>query len=82
MKKNLKKVALTAGIIWGGTMFMMTLANIYFGYGRAFLEAIASIYPGYTLTLTGSVIGLIYGFTDAFVGLYIIAWVYKRLGGK
>ncbi|MCL5003949.1 MAG: bacteriophage holin [Patescibacteria group bacterium] len=76
---NLNKAALTGGIVWGGCLFVTTLASVYFGYATAFLQAFGSIYPGYSITLTGSVVGLIYGFLDAFVGVYIIAWVYKML---
>ena len=80
MSKNVQRAALTGGILWGVGMFIITLANVFFGYGAELLEVIASVYPGYTLTLAGSVVGLIYGFIDAFVGIYIIAWVYKKLG--
>lgn len=80
MKSDTKRFALTGGIIWALTIFLTTLASIYSGYGRAFLNGIASIYPGYTISLAGSIIGLVYGFFDVFIGVYIVVWVYKRLG--
>lgn len=64
------------------TLWVMTIAYVYFGYGKAFLEMVASIYPGYTLTLGGSVVGLVYGFLDASIGIYIIGWVYRKIAGK
>ena len=75
-----KRAALTGGIVWGATVFLTTLTSLYFGYGKVFLDWVASIYPGYSVTLVGSVVGLVYGFLDMFVGIYIIAWVYKQVG--
>ncbi len=80
MKTKVQRIALTAGIVWGGMMFVVTLASVYSGYASAFLTAMAGIYPGYQITLFGSLIGLAYGFLDAFIGVYITYWVYKKLG--
>jgi len=79
MSAHVRRAALTGGIVWGATVFLSTLANIYFGYGTVFLNWVASIYPGYSLTLAGSVIGLVYGFLDVFVGVYIVTWVYGKV---
>ena len=80
MKLDTKRVALTGGIIWSVLLFITTLLGVYFGYATAFLNGMASIYPGYSISLGGSVIGLVYGFFDVFIGVYIFAWVYKKLG--
>lgn len=79
MKGKIMVAALTGGIIWGATVFLVTLINyyVYKGYGVALLNVVASIYPGFTVSLVGSVVGLVYGFVDMFVGVYIIVWVYK-----
>lgn len=77
---NTRRAALTGGILWGGCFFLTTLLSVYTGYGKSFLEVWTSVYPGYNISLTGSIIGLVYGFLDMFVGVYIIAWVYKRVG--
>ena len=74
------RVAVAGGIVWGATIFLTTLLNLYLGYGTVFLNWVASIYPGYSISLVGSVIGLVYGFLDVFVGVYIITWVYKQVG--
>ena len=79
MKIHVQRLALTAGIIWGGAIFITTLAAVYFNYGVAFLNGIASVYPGYTITPIGSFVGGIYGFIDAFVGVYIAIWLYRKL---
>ena len=72
-------MALTGGIIWGGTLFLTTLVSTQTGYASKFLLAIGSIYPGYSITILGSFIGLVYGFLDMYVGMYIIAWVYSKV---
>ena len=77
--KNVKQVALAGGILWGGMIFLVTLANVFWGYGTAFLKVWMSIYPGFTLTVGGSIIGLIYGFLDMYIGIYIIDWVYRAV---
>lgn len=77
--KNVKRAALTGGIVWGACVFLSTLAAIYFGYGIAFLQFVASIYPGYTISFVGSFVGGIYGFFDVFIAIYIIDWVYRKL---
>lgn len=78
MKKT-QKVALTGGIIWGSTLFLVTLGAVFFNYGVDFLKVWVSVYPGYSISLAGSLVGLVYGFFDLFIGIYIIDWVYKKI---
>ena len=78
-KKNVGRVALTGGIIWGLTLFLTTLVSVSTGYAHDFLMTWGSIYPGYTISMGGSVAGLIYGFLDLYIGIYIIYWVYGLL---
>lgn len=77
---NTKRAAVTGGVVWGAVMFLTTILSVYNGYGEAFLDLMASIYPGYNVSLGGSIIGFVYGFLDVFIGIYIIAWVYKKVG--
>lgn len=77
--KKIQKIALTGGIVWGATIFLTTLASVYWGYGTNFLNIWTSIYPGYNITLGGSIIGFIYGFLDLYIGVYIINWVYRKV---
>lgn len=75
--KHVQKVALAGGIIWSLTIFLTTLASVYWGYGTDFLKVWQSVYPGFTISLGGSLVGLVYGFLDMYVGIYIISWVYR-----
>jgi len=76
---NAKKLGIAGGILWGFSMFFLTLANIFFGYGTLFLDLMADVYPGFQVSYVGSLIGLVYGFLDGFVGLYILGWLYNKI---
>lgn len=76
---NTKNLALSAGIMWALSMFIMTIISMYTGYASQFINLMESIYPGYNLSWGGSILGLIYGFVDGFVGLYIFGWLYNKL---
>lgn len=85
MKLSIRAFALTAGLLWGGCVLLMGLANMAFpSYGLAFLEFCSSIYPGYHVAQTfGSVItGTMYGLVDGGIGGAIFAWIYNLLVGK
>jgi hypothetical protein len=73
------RLGVAAGIVWSLSMFVCTILAVYTGYSEQFLQLMASIYPGYTISLAGSIVGLIYGFFDAFVGFFLVAWLYNRL---
>ncbi|MGH7245623.1 MAG: bacteriophage holin [Nitrosotalea sp.] len=80
MKWDLKRFAITGGIVWAVSLFLTTVVSVYTGFAQPFLNGVGSIYPGYSISLVGSVIGFVYGFFDVFIGVYIFAWVYKKLG--
>jgi hypothetical protein len=80
MRLHVTALALTAGLLWGGAILVVGLANLIWPeYGRAFLELMASIYPGYRpATGIGSVItGTLYGLVDGAIGGAIFAWLYN-----
>lgn len=73
------RLGLSGGILWGLSMFICTILAIYTGYTAKFLELMADLYPGYSITWWGTIVGLVYGFIDAFVGLFLLAWLYNKL---
>lgn len=82
MKFNITALALTAGLIWGGAILVVSLANLIWpGYGQAFLDLIGSIYPGYHPgSGIGSVIaGTLYALVDGTIGGAIFGWLYNLL---
>ena len=76
---NTKAFALSAGIIWGLTIFLTTLLSVANGYGKAFLESYGSLHPGYSISVTGAFIGLVYAFICAFIGIYVLIGLYNRI---
>jgi hypothetical protein len=76
---NARRLGLAGGIIWSISMFICTVLAIYTGYTKEFLNLMGSIYLGYSISWPGAFIGLVYGFIDAFVGFYLLAWLYNKL---
>jgi len=80
MKLSLKAFTLTCGLIWGGSVLMVGLANLVWpSYGVAFLQLCSSIYPGYHAnpTLGSVLVGTGYALVDGAIGGAIFAWVYN-----
>jgi hypothetical protein len=80
MRLHITALALATGLIWGGAILVVGLANLVWPeYGRAFLDVTASIYPGYHPgTGIGSVVmGTLYGLFDGTIGGAIFAWLYN-----
>ncbi len=80
MKLNATALGVAGGIIWGVSMLILTWICMANGYAAMWLEVMASVYPGYNISFGGSIIGLLYGFADGFIGLFILGWLYNRLG--
>ena len=79
---NAKNLGLAGGLLWGSYMFIFTLANLFTGYGSMWGALMIDVYPGYEVTLPGSIVGFIWGFLDAFVGFYILGWLYNKFSGS
>ena len=48
MKLNVRAMAITSSVLWGGAVLTVGLINLIEPkYGRQFLNLISSIYPGY-----------------------------------
>lgn len=81
MKINPVTLGIAGGLLWGLGLSLMTLMNILTGYATFFLALVESVYPGYSMSISGILIALIYGFIDAFVGCYLLAWLYNKMCG-
>lgn len=80
MKLSVKAFALVSGLLWGGCVLMVGLANlIWAGYGLQFLQWLSSFYPGYNASRSfGEVILVtLYAFFDGFLGGAVFAWLYN-----
>ena len=84
MSLNIRAIALTAAVLWGGCFFLTSLANLVWpSYGGLWLDLGASIYPGYNgPSGFGSVLVLtLYGFLDGAIAGAIFAWLYNAFAG-
>ncbi len=82
MHFNIKALALTSSVIWGGALLFVGLANLVWAdYGQAFLNLMASVYPGYDAAASiGQVMLMtVYGLVDGAVAGLIFGWLYNRL---
>lgn len=79
---NVRAFGVTAGILWGGLVLLMTLLIVLQNDGGEHLKLLDKVYIGYTISLVGSVVGFIYGFVNGFVGGATFAWIYNRLVGR
>lgn len=75
-----KRLGLAGGILWGAVMFIMTIIAQLTHYGEAWLLLLESVYVGYHISFFGSIVGAIYGFIDGFIGLFLLGWIYNKLG--
>jgi len=81
MKLNVKALALTSGLLWGGAVCLATLWLLARGYDGALIRQLDHFYIGYTFSYAGAFVGLVWGFIDGAVGAAIFAWLYNKLAG-
>lgn len=79
MKLDTKAFALTCGILWGLTIFVLTWWIIAFEGASGHTTVLGAIYRGYSVSPVGSIIGAVWGFADGTIGGAIFAWLYNRL---
>jgi len=84
MKLNVIALGLAAGLLWGGAVLVVALANLAWpDYGRTFLDLAASLYPGYHPGGAGSaVVGALYGLVDGAIGGALFAWLYNLIAAR
>ena len=83
MKLSLKGLALATGLLWGGCILLVGLANLMWpAYGAALLDLARSVYPGFAHTtgFWGVIVGTGYAFVDGVIGGLVFAWLYNLLG--
>lgn len=82
MKLNVKALALSAGILWGLSIFVITWWIIIFDGASTDPIFISKIYRNYQLTPLGSVIGLLWGFVDGLIGGAIFGFLYNCISSR
>ena len=74
-KLNKTAVGLATGIVWGVSIFLLTVMVMSRDGTKEMLMKLHRIYIGYSVTLQGAIIGLIYGFINGFV----VGWFWASL---
>lgn len=82
MRFDIRALALSCAILWGGATLVVALVNLFCGgYGQSFLEMLASCYPGYhAVRSIGQVaVVAVYACVDGLMGGVIFGCLYNRL---
>ncbi len=82
MKIDMKAMATTCAIFWGGAVLLTSLANLaWAGYAQSFLNGLSSIYPGYhaTRSIGGVVLVTLYAGVDGLIAGAVFGWLYNRV---
>jgi hypothetical protein len=80
MSLNVKALAITGAILWGGACLLVGLANLMWAsYGVACLELAGSIYPGYGGPdgLWSVIVLTLYALVEGAVAGAIFGWLYN-----
>jgi hypothetical protein len=82
MQLNIKALAITGAILWGGSVFIEVLIGgawrvTIFCLNPEIAKFLASVYPGVTFTLKGAFIGLLYGLFDGGIFAGLFGWLYN-----
>jgi hypothetical protein len=82
MKLNQRAFALSAGIIWGVSVFVATIWLVIIGSAGTTIALLHKFYLGYSVSFVGAFIGLIWGFIDGLIIGFIFAWIYNLFTPK
>ena len=84
MRLSTRSLAITAALLWGGSILLAGIANLIWpSYAAAFLQVVDSIYPGYHAGqgFGSVVVGTLYATVDGAVGGFVFGWIYNRFAG-
>jgi hypothetical protein len=79
---NVKAFGVTAGLLWGGIILLLTLLVVMQNDGGDHLKLLDKIYLGYRISYGGSIVGAFWGFVNAFIIGALFAWIYNKLNGS
>ena len=82
MKLNPRAFALSAGILWGLSVFFITIWLVIIGSAGTTMALLHEFYFGYSVSIIGAFIGLIWGLIDGLIVGFIFAWIYNLFTPK
>ncbi|MEF8807917.1 bacteriophage holin [Natronomonas sp.] len=71
-----KALGKAMGLLWAGAVVVLGLTACR-GWGEEWRDLLSDVYLGYDSTRQGLVVGAGWAFADAFVGAYLLAWLYN-----
>ncbi len=75
-----KALGLALGILWSlGVLFTSIVALFTHSYLHNVTDFLGTVYLGYSLDNGGIILGMTWAFFDAFIGGFLIAWLYNKL---
>lgn len=80
MTLNIKALAITGAILWGGSFLLVGLLNLIFpSYGVAALNLAQALYPGYNGPngFGGVIVVTLYAILDGAVAGVLFGWLYN-----
>lgn len=79
MKLDAVKLGIAGGLVWTLGLLCIAIAP-QFGLWQEIYEFLSRVYIGFNNTsLTGYFIGILWSFADAFIGGFLIAYIYNKL---
>lgn len=76
---NQMALGLSAGILWGLGMLLLSGSSMLWGYGTEWVDMMGTLYIG---AGSGSIVAVIIGgawaFVDGFICAWLLAWLYNR----
>jgi tryptophan-rich sensory protein len=78
LKLDVKAFGFALGVVWGGLMFLLGMADMLYFWGNTWGRMMNLIYVGYSPTVFGSIIGAVWGFVYASLLGFAAALMYNR----
>jgi len=79
MKLDLKVFSLTAGLLVGLGVFLMTWWLVAFEGSTGDMTFLGRLYKGYNISPIGSLIGFVWGFVNGVIGGGLFAWLHNKI---
>lgn len=82
MKMDVRAMAITTGLFWGGSVLLMEALNLVAPkYGSGFLKMIGSVYPGYKGSRSAKQVALGAGYAvlDGAMSGLLFALIYNQV---
>ena len=78
VKLDVKAFGFASGVVWGGLMFILGIADMLYFWGNAWGRMMTVIYVGYSPTVFGIIVGGVWGFVSASLLGFAVASIYNR----